>query len=76
MRVLRQQAVKFTLGRHWIEAEIFPYILRYMGVSVLLDPALSATVAATGLYFREGNKYEAVAACDRKQKGGHHQSDL
>ena len=58
LNYLRQQAVKFILGRHWIEAEIFPYILRYLGISVLLDPALSATVAATGLYFREGNKYE------------------
>ena len=58
LNYLRQQAVKFVLGRHWIEAEIFPYILRYIGVSVLLDPALSATVAATGLYFREGNRYE------------------
>ena len=58
LNYLRQQAVKFILGRHWIEAEIFPYILRYLGVSVLLDPALSATVAATGLYFREGNRYE------------------
>ena len=58
LNYLRQQAVKFVLGRHWIEAEIFPYILRYTGVSVLLDPALSATVAATGLYFREGNRYE------------------
>ena len=58
LNYLRQQAAKFVLGRHWIEAEIFPYILRYTGVSVLLDPALSATVAATGLYFREGNRYE------------------
>ena len=59
LNYLRQQAVKFILGRHWIEAEIFPYSLRYLGISVLLDPALSATVAATGLYFRyEGNKYE------------------
>ena len=26
LNYLRQQAVKFILGRHWIEAEIFPYI--------------------------------------------------
>ena len=67
--------LKFILGRHWIEAEIFPYILRYLGISVLLDPALSATVSATGLYFREGNKYEDLwiehsdsSGCNLKQK--------
>ena len=75
LNYLRQQAVKFILGRHWIEAEIFPYILRYLGISVLLDPALSATVAATGLYFREGNKYEDLwiehsdsSGCNLRQK--------
>ena len=75
LNYLRQQAVKFILGRHWIEAGIFPYILRYIGVSVLLDPALSATVAATGLYFREGNRYEDLwiehsdsSGCNLRQK--------
>ena len=75
LNYLRQQAVKFILGRHWIEAEIFPYILRYLGISVLLDPALSATVAATGLYFQEGNKYEDLwiehsdsSGCNLRQK--------
>ena len=75
LNYLRQQAVKFILGRHWIEAEIFPYILRYLGVSVLLDPALSATVAATGLYFREGSRYEGLwvehsdsSRCNLRQK--------
>ena len=74
LNYLRQQAVKFILGRHWIEAEIFPYILRYIGVSVLLDPALSATVAATGLYFREGNRYDLwiehsdSSGCNLRQK--------
>ena len=75
LNYLRQQAVKFILGRHWIEAEIFPYILRYLGISVLLDPALSATVAATGLYFREGKKYEDLwiehsdsSMCNLRQK--------
>ena len=69
------QAVKFILGRHWIEAEIFPYILRNLGISVLLDPALSAAVAATGLYFREGNKHEDLwlehsdsSGCNLRQK--------
>ena len=75
LNYLRQQAVKFILGRHWIEAEIFPYILQYLGISVLLDSALSATVAATGLYFREGNKYEDLwiehsdsSGCNLRQK--------
>ena len=73
LNYLRQQAVKFILGRQWIEAEIFPYILRYLGV--LLDPALSATVAATGLYFWEGNRYEDLwiehsdsSRCNLRQK--------
>ena len=52
---LRQAAAKFILRRHWVEAEILPYVLRYLGIATLLDPALSATVAATGLYLREGN---------------------
>ena len=54
LNYLCQQAVKFILGRHWIEAEIFPYILRYLGISVLLDFALSTTVAAT--VFTSGKK--------------------
>ena len=53
----------------------FHTFLDYLGVSVLLDPALSATVAATGLYFREGNKYEDLwiehsdsSGCNLRQK--------
>ena len=38
-----------------MEAEIFLWAIRYTGVSVLLDPALSATVAAVGFYFRESS---------------------
>ena len=34
-----------------------------MGIATLLDPAVSATVAATGLYLREGNPIEDLA-CD------------
>ena len=60
---LRQAAAKFILKRHWIEAEILPYVLRYLGIATLLDPAVSATVAATGLYLREGNPVEDLA-CD------------
>ena len=56
--LMRQQAVKFILKRNWLEAEIFPYVLRYVGIAPLMDPALAATVAATGLYFREGNTFE------------------
>ena len=58
---LRQAAAKFILKRHWIESEILPYVLRYVGMATLLDPALSATVAATGLYLREGNPVEDLA---------------
>ena len=55
---LRQTASKYILKRKWIEAEILPYILRYVGITTLLDPALSAAVAALGLYLREGNPLE------------------
>ena len=72
---LRQYASKFILGRQWIEAEILPYVLRYVGIAVLLDPALSATVSATGLYFRGNNRYEDLwlehansASCNLRQK--------
>ena len=55
---LRQAASKYILKRKWIEAEILPYILWYVGITTLLDPALSAAVAALGLYLREGNPLE------------------
>ena len=55
---LRQAASKYILKRKWIEAEILPYILRYVGITTLLDPALSAAVSALGLYLREGNPLE------------------
>ena len=58
---LRQAAAKFILRRHWLEAEILPYVLRYFGLATLLDPAVSATVAATGLYLREGNPIEELS---------------
>ena len=44
---LRQAAARFILKRHWLEAEILPYVLRYFGIATLLDPAVSATIAAT-----------------------------
>ena len=58
LNTLRQQAAKFILKRHWLESEILPYVLRSVGIAPVLDPALVATVAATGLYFREGNTLE------------------
>ena len=64
LNLLRQQAVKFLLKRHWLESEILPYILRYVGIAPVLDPALVATVAATGLYFREGNTLEDLVNMD------------
>ena len=57
---LRQAAAKFILKRRWLEAEILPYVLRYFGIATLLDPAVSATIAATGLYLREGNPIEGL----------------
>ena len=71
---LRQAAAKFIFKRHWIEAEILPYVLRYLGIATLLDPAVSATVAATGLFLREGNPLEDLACvsgrecCNLRQK--------
>ena len=46
------------IALHWLEAEILPHVLRYFGIATLLDPAVSATIAATGLYLREGNPVE------------------
>ena len=67
INLLRQQAVKFVIGRHWIESEMLPYVLRFLGISVMLDPALSVTVAAVGLYFRSGNCYEELWLNDYDQ---------
>ena len=58
---LRQAATKFILRRHWLEAEILPFVLRYFGVATLLDSAVSTTTAATGLYLREGNPIEELS---------------
>ena len=46
---LRQQAVKFILRRHWLDAETMPYALKWIGVATVLDPGLAATIASTGL---------------------------
>ena len=58
LNTLRQSAVKYILRRHWLEAEIMPYVFRLVGIAPLMDPALAATVAALGLYLREGNTVE------------------
>ena len=50
LNYLRQQAVKFILGRHWIEAEIFPYILRYLGISVLPRVFISGKEISMKIY--------------------------
>ena len=52
--LLRQAAVKLNLQRHWLEAEIMPYVLTYLGVATVLDPGLAATTAAIGLFLRSG----------------------
>ena len=57
---LRQQAVKFILRRHWLDAETMPYALKWIGVSTVLDPGLAATIASAGLYLREGNTVEEL----------------
>ena len=49
--------------------EILPYILRYTGIAPVLDPALVATVGATGLYFREGNTLEDLINMDLLPEG-------
>ena len=69
LNLLRQQAVTFLLKRHWLESEILPYVLRYLGIAPVLDPALVATVAATGLYFREGNTLEDSVNMDLLPEG-------
>ena len=48
LNLLRQQAVKFLLKRHWLESEILPYVLRYIGMAI----------SACGHYFlsRQPNK--------------------
>ena len=72
---LRQQAVKFILRRHWLDAETMPYALKWIGVSTVLDPGLAATIASTGLYLREGNTVEELTldqpdptTCNVRQK--------
>ena len=72
---LRQQAVKFILRRHWLDAETMPYALKWIGVSTVLDPGLAATIASAGLYLREGNTVEELtldqpdpATCNVRQK--------
>ena len=72
---LRQQAVKFILRRHWLDAETMPYALKWIGVSTVLDPGLAATIASAGLYVREGNTVEELtlhqpdpATCNVRQK--------
>ena len=59
---LRQTAVGFILKRRWIAAEILPYMLRYLKIAPMLDPGLSALVAALGLYLREGNSIEELSS--------------
>ena len=50
--------VNIRWSDHWLEAEIMPYVFRLVGIAPLMDPALAATVAALGLYLREGNTVE------------------
>ncbi len=43
LNFLRQAAVRLVLKRHWLEAEIMPYVLRYVGVATVTDPALAVS---------------------------------
>ena len=54
LNYLRQAAVRLVLKRHWLEAEIMPYVLRYVGVATVTDPALAATISTLGMFLREG----------------------
>ena len=53
LNYLRQAAVRMVLKRHWLDAEILPHVLGYMGVATLTDPALAATIAALRLFLRQ-----------------------
>ena len=70
LNTLRQSAVKYILRRHWLEAEIMPYVFRLAGIAPLMDPALAATVAALGLYLREGNTFFLARCCLGQVPGG------
>ena len=76
LNLLRQQAAKFILKRHWLESEILPYVLQYVGIAPVLGPALVATVAATGLYFREGNTLEDLVNTNLSPVGAIYGDDL
>ena len=67
---LRQASARFILKRHWLEAEILPHVLRYFGIATLLDPAVSATIAATGLYLREGNPVQDLGHQNGREECG------
>ncbi len=70
LNFLRQAAVKLVLKRHWLEAEIMPYVLRFVGIATLTDPALAATVAALGLFVRRGgDPAELWSDGDRSRQG-------
>ena len=45
-------------------------MLRYFGIATLLDPAVSATIAATGLYLREGNPIEDLGYQSGREECG------
>ena len=47
--------MKLVLKRHWLEAEIMLYVLRYVGAATLTDPALAASIATLGLFLRQGS---------------------
>ena len=46
--------MRLVLKRHWLDAEIMPYVLRYVGIATVTEPALAATISTLGLFLRQG----------------------
>jgi len=56
LQMLRAAAVELLLGRSWIRHDLLAYVLRWSGISPLLDPGLSILVSALGLFLRKGGE--------------------
>ena len=56
LQMLRAAAAELLLGRSWIRHYLLAYVLRWSGISPLLDPGLSILVSALGLFLRKGGE--------------------
>ena len=56
LQMLRAAAAELLLGRSWIRHDLLAYVLRWSGISPLLDPGLSILVSALGLFLRKGGE--------------------